>query len=192
MNRYGVGVLGVIVLLLAGCASVPVPSVDDSYRPIAGSQTIGLRIIDAREEPDVVGTIGLATMRMSDIDAYAEVLFRNELNRSGVNVSRARAATGAEMDALRVPILVEVELLELHFVSIDALLDAADGGAAAEVRVHELGRGITMSRTFRVSNKMSVAWPDLTKNERIVKDLMEKLATAVVADTEFRAHTLLE
>jgi hypothetical protein len=49
-----------------------------------------------------------------------------------------------------------------------------------------------MSRAFRVTNRMSVAWPDLSKNERIVKDLMEKLAAAVVADTEFRAHTLLE
>ena len=48
-----------------------------------------------------------------------------------------------------------------------------------------------MSRSFVVNDTMSVAWPILSNNYRIVRDLIEKLAEKVVSDLEFRAKTLL-
>lgn len=189
--KTGTTLLLVVALgLLSGCVTVPVPTVADQYRPVAGGPTLAFSFVDERED-QTVGTVGLAIVQTGDILDYAETVFLNALNRAGANVSRARAATAAEMDALRAPILVEVRLLKLHFFSIDALLDAADGEAVAEVRVHELGRGITMSRKFVANNTMRVAWPILSNNYRIVEDLVSKLAEKVTADPEFRARTLL-
>lgn len=176
--------LASVLFLLAGCVTMPPPVSQDSYEELVGAPTVGLKVIDARQD-DIVGTVGLSSLKMKSLDSFFYSELRNELNNiGGLNVTTYTVLSDSK--ELRLPVAIVATIQTVHFSSVDALLDDADGRCSVLVRVRDTSGKLLLSDTYMSTCKRRVAWPNMKGNKVIVEELLRRVAKQVVMSSKMK------
>lgn len=173
-------------LLFSSCATLPPPTVEDRYIHIDAASNVGLVVVDSRKTQKI-GAVGLASFDMPSVDAVLSTILRNDINQlARLNVSNLESYDNNKSKELRLPFVIQAELVSLSFVSADALLDDADGEVSVNIVIYDLKGTELMSRSFATNNQMSVSWPAMSKNSKIVKDLFNKVSSNIFKDKQVK------
>lgn len=170
--------------ILSSCATMAPPQVKGSYSYNKNMPTVGLNVIDARKEPKV-GTIGLASFSINDLELYLFETLKNQINEvSGINLQKYEDLS--EMESLRLPISIEATLKKAYFVSADALLDDVDGEALIQLKIYDLENQLVFSRQYSSTSKRKAAWPKTGDNNIHIDILINNIVKQIILDREFR------
>ena len=170
--------------LLSGCATMAPPQVTGSYSYNKNMPTVGLNVIDAREEPKV-GTIGLASFSINDLELYLYETIKNQINEvSGINFQKYENLS--EIETLRLPVSIEATLKKAYFVSADALLDDVDGEAIVQIKIYDLESQLVFSRQYSSTSKRKAAWPRTGDNNVHIEILINKIIKQIILDQDFK------
>ena len=167
-------------LLLTNCASLPAPQINDSYIHKDSFPSVGLSVIDEKNK-DKMGSVGLSSFKMEGLDLILSKILRNDLN----SMWKVNVNLDYEKDS-RLPFFIDASIKSCSFVSADALLDDADGECTVKVTVLDLTKKVIFTETYMVNNKMSVSWPSMSKNSKIIKDLLQKVSLKIAKDNALR------
>ena len=85
--------------IFTGCTTMSPPQVRGNYSFNQNMPTVGLNVIDAREGSKV-GTIGLASYSIEDLELYLYETLKNQINEvSGINLQKYDELTDFEVVA---------------------------------------------------------------------------------------------
>ncbi len=168
------------ICFLSGCLSLPQPQITDSYLAKDSYPTIGVSVSDDRNK-STVGTVGLSSFKMESLDRILSSILRNDLN----SIMKLNVELDYEGNS-RLPYFVDASVKSCSFVSVDALLDDADGECSVKVIIKDLTKKVVFSETYMVTNKMSVSWPSMSKNSKIIKDLLQRVSLKISKDQNLR------
>ena len=172
--------VAVLLSLFSSCASLPAPEVNDSYRHQNSYPSVGLNVSDDKNKTNV-GSVGLTSFKMEELDVIFSKILRNDLN----SILKVNVELDYDEDS-RLPYYIVASIKSCSFVSADAILDDADGDCSVKVTVRDLTKKIVFTETYMVSNKMRVSWPSMSKNSKIIKDLLQKASLKICKDPALR------
>ena len=171
-------IITALILLVSGCATIPPPVSENRYTEIEGAPSIGLKVVDARDD-NIVGTVGLTSFKMNSLDSFLYSELRNELNTiGGLNVSTYTNLS--DSGELRLPVILEATIKSVNFRSVDALLDDADGTCSVLIQIKNASGKLLFSDTFTSAYKRKVAWPNMNANKVIVDELLKRVAKTII------------
>ena len=180
-TRLGVQLLcSTVVIFISSCATLPQPQVNDYYSPKESYSTIGLMVSDDRGK-STVGSVGLTSFNMDGLDTIFSSILRNDLNSNwNVNLDLNYAHDS------QLHHFIDVSIQSCSFVSVDALLDDADGECSVKLVLRDSNKKSVYSETYIVNNNMRVSWPVMSKNTKIVKDLLQRVSVKIYDDNTLR------
>tara|TARA_B110001450_G_scaffold248712_1_gene265213 strand:+ start:699 stop:1265 length:567 start_codon:yes stop_codon:yes gene_type:complete len=173
-----------LLLFISGCATLPPPVSQDRYKEILGAPNVGLKVIDGRQD-DIVGTVGLASLKMKSLDSFFYSELRNELNNiGGLNVTTYTGLSDSK--DLRIPLVIISTIQSAYFSSFDALMDDADGKCSVLVQVKDAAGKLILSDTYTSSYKRKVSWPNMNGNKVIIEELLKRVTTQIVLSPKIK------